>query len=232
MFPVKVERVSTRCESVDKLLNGGIEKGIITNFYGGSGTGKTNVCIQIAATVAENGGKVIYIDTEGGFSPERFEQVASEKALENLLLRDPVDFEEQEEAIDSLADVVESENVELVIVDSAVSLYRLQVNGENASEINQRLSRQLSELSKIARTHEIPVVITNQVYTSFDDDELELVGRDVPKYWSKALLQLSEKSDGTRKIKVAKHRSIPEGRSTQFDITNDGLETPENKGLF
>jgi len=229
---VKVERVSSQCESIDRLLNGGIEKGIITNFYGESGTGKTNVCIQAATTVAENGGKVIYIDTEGGFSPERFEQMASEEALENMLLRDPVDFEQQEEAIEALADVVESEDVELVIVDSAVSLYRLQVNGENASEINQRLSRQLSELSKIARTHNIPVIITNQVYTSFDDDELELVGRDVPKYWSKALLELSQKTNGTRKVKVAKHRSIAEGRSTQFEITNDGLETPENKGLF
>lgn len=229
---MKVERVSTQCESVDKLLNGGIEKGIITNFYGESGTGKTNVCIQIAATVAENGGKVIYIDTEGGFSPERFEQVAGEEALENILLRDPVDFTEQEEAIESIAEVVESEDVELVVVDSAVSLYRLQVNGENASEINQRLSRQLSELSKIARNNNIPVVITNQVYTSFDEEELELVGRDVPKYWSKALLKLTQKTNGTRKIKIAKHRSIAEGRSTQFEITNDGLSTPDNKGLF
>ncbi|MFB6192657.1 MAG: DNA repair and recombination protein RadB [Candidatus Nanohaloarchaea archaeon] len=228
---VKVERVSTQCESIDSLLNGGVEKGIITNFFGESGTGKTNACIQVAATVAEEG-KVVYIDTEGGFSPERFEQVASEKELENLLLRDPVDFEEQEEAIESLSEVVDSEDVELVVVDSAVSLYRLQVNGDNATEINQRLSRQFSELSKIARTHDIPVLITNQVYTSFDEEDIELVGRDVPRYWSKALLKLSEKQDGTRKVKVEKHRSIPEGRSTEFVITDDGLETPENGGLF
>ena len=228
---MKVERLSTECEAVDSLLNGGIESGIITNFFGESGTGKTNICVQLTATVAEEGDTAVYIDTEGGFSPERFEQMASEEALDNVLFRDPVDFEQQEEAIEEVFDVVEEHDAKIVVVDSMVSLYRLHVNGDNASEVNQRLSNQLSELSKVARTYDIPVVVTNQVYTSFDEEELELVGRDVPRYWSKCLLKLSESGDN-RKIKVEKHRSIPEGRSTQFKITNDGLESSDGNGLF
>lgn len=228
---MKVERLSTKCEAVDSLLNGGIESGIVTNFFGESGTGKTNICVQLTATVAEGGDTAIYIDTEGGFSPERFEQMASEEALDNVLFRDPVDFEQQEEAIEELFNVVDEHDAKIVVVDSMVSLYRLHVNGDNASEVNQRLSNQLSELSKVARTYDIPVVVTNQVYTSFDEEELELVGRDVPRYWSKCLLKLSQSGDN-RKIKVEKHRSIPEGRSTQFKITNDGLTSPDNNGLF
>ncbi|EHK00609.1 DNA repair and recombination protein RadB [Candidatus Haloredivivus sp. G17] len=227
---MEIERVDTGSDLIDDFLQGGIEKGIITNVYGESGTGKTAFCIQVAAEVAQNGGKVAYIDTEGGFSPERMKQMADEDALENLVIKNPVDFKGQEETIDELEALVEKEGIDLVIVDSAVSLYRLKVNGDNASEINQRLSQQLSELSKIARTQNIPVMITNQVYTSFDEEDLELVGRDVPKYWSKCLIKLSENS--SRKMEISKHRSIPRGRSRKFSIANEGIVEEKEGGLF
>ncbi|MFB6182630.1 MAG: DNA repair and recombination protein RadB [Candidatus Nanohaloarchaea archaeon] len=229
---MEVERISTGCESIDKLLNGGIEKRIITNVYGESGTGKTNFCIQIAAQVTENNGKVAFIDSEAGFSPERFLQMTDQENLDNIYLENPTDFEEQQSSIQSLKKLVEDKNIDLIIVDSAVSLYRLQVNGENASEINQKLSQQLSILSKLARKNNIPVIITNQVYTSFDEEELELVGRDVPKYWSKCLLKISKKENKIREIEVDKHRSIKEGEKTQFKITEEGLESVENESLL
>lgn len=227
---MEIEREDTGSDLIDDFLQGGIEKGIITNVYGESGTGKTAFCIQVAAEVAQSGGKVAYIDTEGGFSPERMKQMADEDALENLVIKNPVNFKGQEETIDELEALVEQENIDLVVVDSAVSLYRLKVNGDNASEINQRLSQQLSELSKIARTQNIPVMITNQVYTSFDEEDLELVGRDVPKYWSKCLIKLSENS--SRKMEISKHRSIPRGRSRKFSIANKGIVEEKEGGLF
>jgi DNA repair protein RadB len=231
-YGVKVERLETGCEPIDSLLEGGIEKGIITNVFGESGTGKTNFAVQVAAVVAGKGENVAYIDTEGGFSPERFSQVAGEDALDNIFLQDPLDFDQQEQAVEDLVGLVEEKEIKLVVVDSAVSLYRLQVNGDNASEINQRLSQQLSDLSRIARKHNIPIVITNQVYTSFDDKNLELVGRDVPRYWSKCLLKLSQSDSSVRQLKIEKHRSLPEGGSVQFEITDEGLEGTDEKGLF
>jgi len=227
---VEVKRISTGSDLIDDFLDGGIEKGIITNIYGESGTGKTAFCIQAASKVAEEGGKVAYVDTEGGFSPERMKQMSDEEALENLVIKNPVDFQEQEETIDELEALVKQEDIDLVVVDSAVSLYRLKVNGDNASEINQRLSQQLSELSKIARKQNISVLITNQVYTSFDEEGLELVGRDVPKYWSKCLIKLSENS--SRKMEISKHRSLPRGRSRNFSITGEGIVEEKEGGLF
>jgi len=227
---VEVERIETGCEPLAKLLNGGVERGIISNFYGESGSGKTNVCIQVAAEVAKNGGNVAYIDTEAGFSPERFVQIAGEEELENLFLKDATDFDEQKSAIESLDEF--KEDVELIIVDSMVSLYRLQVNGDNANEVNQELSRQLSELSKIARKHNIAVMVTNQVYTSFEKEELELVGRDVPRYWSKCLVKLSKEDKNIRKAEISKHRSLPEGKEIRFGLSDDGLVKDESGGLF
>ncbi len=229
---MKVKRLSTGSKPIDSLLGGGIERGIITNVFGESGSGKTNVCVQVAAEVAMDGGKVAYIDTEKGFSAERFVQVADEESLENVHVMEPTTFQEQEKDIKSLPGLVEKEDIDLIVVDSLVSLYRLNTNGENVSEINQELSQQLSVLSKIARQEDIPVLVTNQVYTNFDEDELELVGRDVPRYWSKCLLKLSYEDKSLRKIEVEKHRSLPEGKAQRFKIVNDGLKKPDKKGLF
>ena len=232
MPPKRVERLETGSQPIDKLLDGGIEKGIITNVFGESGSGKTNFCVQAAAKVAVDGGRVAYIDTEKGFSAERFIQIAGEEALQQLSVLEPVDFEEQESAIEQLKTLTEDKEIDLVIVDSLVSLYRLQANGEKAKDLNQRLSQQMSELSKIARQENIPILVTNQVYSSFDEDGIELVGRDVPRYWSKCLLKLSEQGQSVRKAEIEKHRSMPEGKSRQFKIANDGLVKPDKKGLF
>ncbi|MFB6145886.1 MAG: DNA repair and recombination protein RadB, partial [Candidatus Nanohaloarchaea archaeon] len=212
---MKVERVSTGSEPLDELLNGGVEKGLITNIFGESGSGKTNFCVQVAASVAESGEKVIYIDTEKGLSAERFTQIASDDALENMMVMEPVDFKEQEERTMALEGLVEEEEPDLIVIDSMVSLYRLQATGDKVAEVNQRLSQQFSELSKIARKHDMPILVTNQVYTSFDENELELVGRDVPRYWSKCLVKLSIIDTGVRKAEIEKHRSLPEGRSVK-----------------
>lgn len=226
--PKKVQRTSTGSKLIDNFLKGGVEEEIITNVFGESGSGKTNFAIQIAAQVAKDPekGKVIYIDTEKGFSPERFIQIADEQSLEQIILYEPKNFEEQKQTIKNINKKTQQEDVSLIIIDSLVSLYRLEVNGDNVRQINQELSQQLSTLSKIARTTEIPIVVTNQVYTSFDEEKLELVGRDVPRYWSKCLIELSKAEKNLREIKIEKHRSLPEGRKTKFKITNKGLKKP------
>ncbi|PSH01946.1 MAG: DNA repair and recombination protein RadB [Nanohaloarchaea archaeon SW_10_44_10] len=231
-FCVEVKRISTGSEPINSLLNGGLETGIITNVFGESGSGKTNFCVQTAAHLAEKGEKVVYIDTEKGFSPERFKQIASKEALEKIVLNEPLDFGQQEEAINSLEEIAEEHDPGIVIVDSMVSLYRLKAKGNQVQEVNQKLSQQLSQLSKIARKNNIPVLVTNQVYSSFDEDSIELVGSDVPRYWSKCLLKLSNSDKSVREIEIEKHRSMPEGKSSQFKITDEGLESAKNKGLF
>ena len=57
--------LSLGCQSLDALLGGGLESGIITRVYGEAGTGKTNLCLQAARECVLSGKKVAYIDTEG-----------------------------------------------------------------------------------------------------------------------------------------------------------------------
>ena len=67
-------------------------------FWGPPGSGKTNFCILVSCSQAKKKNKVIYIDTEGGFSSERVKQMAGEgyeEVLGNILLMEPTDFDEQ-----------------------------------------------------------------------------------------------------------------------------------------
>ncbi len=63
--------IPTGCKGLDDLIGGGVEEGIVTEFYGEGGSGKTSLALQLAVRCAESGKQVVYLDTEG-VSPERF----------------------------------------------------------------------------------------------------------------------------------------------------------------
>ena len=67
-------KVPLDCKGIDELLGGGFEAGAITEIYGEAGSGKTNLCLQLARHVLMEGKKVIYIDTEG-LSKDRMAQI-------------------------------------------------------------------------------------------------------------------------------------------------------------
>lgn len=228
-----MKKLKMRSEVLNDLLGGGLEAGVITNVYGAAGSAKTGFALEAAVSCLEQGGRVIFIDTEGGFSPERFLQMSNKKNLERLLLYEPNSFDQQEKAIKEMKKLVEKENVDLVIVDSAVALYRLERADGGITEMNRRLAQQLATLSRLAREKKIPVLITNQVYSDFDTGELELVGRDIPKYWSKCLILLEKLEWGRRRATLMKHRSRAEGLSATFDIVDKGLvESKKKLGVF
>ncbi|MCK5723178.1 MAG: PhoH family protein, partial [Gammaproteobacteria bacterium] len=52
------------CQPLDELLGGGFETGVVTQIFGEAGSGKTNICIQLAVECVKRGKKVIFIDTE------------------------------------------------------------------------------------------------------------------------------------------------------------------------
>ena len=82
---------------MDELLNGGVERGCITLLYGEAGSGKTNLCIQLARNVLKKDKIVLYLDAEG-ISPERVKQIFGdehEALLKRILFSEIHSFEEQ-----------------------------------------------------------------------------------------------------------------------------------------
>jgi len=243
-----IEKVSAGSYDLNKFFGGGYEKDIITTIYGPGGSGKSNLCLCACANQAKKGNKVIFVDTEGSFSVERFFQIhggekeQAEQDIENVLLLSPTSFDEQEKAFDSLLKWIKSKEISLIIIDSMVMLYRLELadaikseKTEKIKEVNRKLARQLRALNEIARKRNIPVIVTNQVYQQFIRDEAEeklerevsMVGGDLLKYWSKCLIELQQ-THGKRKAILRKHRSQPT-KEMYFDIVQSGIR---KHGLF
>jgi len=115
-------RISAGSYDINKWLHGGYDSDIITTLYGGPGSGKTNFCLLATVSQAKKGNKVIFIDTEGGFSSERVKQILgkdSEKfrdILKNILLLKPTNFSEQKKAFEELQKHLKKQ-VSLIVVD-------------------------------------------------------------------------------------------------------------------
>ncbi len=79
----------------------------INLIYGESATGKTTLCLQIAGERAKKN-KVMFIDTENGFSLDRFKQIYPEdykERLDNITLIRVSNFEEQCKIFDTIKNV-------------------------------------------------------------------------------------------------------------------------------
>ena len=215
---------------IDEFLGGGLQPGIITTVFGPAGSGKTNLAVLSTIAVARTGKKVIYIDTEGGLSVERIKQVAHDHAsiLKHILFLRPTTFAEQKKAILGLHKL--DGKVGLIVIDSIAMLYRLELGGDDVFDVNRALGRQLADLIGIATKRQIPVFVSNQVYSAFDErNKVSMVGGDLLRYGSKCLIELQITPDNNRRAILRKHPAGGE-RTCLFKIVGDGIaETKESK---
>ncbi len=215
--------------SIDRIMGGGIEKGSITQFYGPPGSGKTNIALKLLVECARKGKKAVFIDTEGGLSIERIKQMAGddfENIASNIIVLEPTTFNEQNDALNKIESSLkkEADNIDLVILDSAVALYRLKDG--SPTEINRELGQQMGLLSKLARKYDISVIITNHIYSIFDEEEdtIEPIGGTILKYWSKIIVELEKNPNGERCAILRRHKSRADGARANFEIIDSGLK--------
>ncbi|NYT19780.1 MAG: DNA repair and recombination protein RadB [Methanosarcinales archaeon] len=219
------KQLASGCQPIDELLGGGFEAGVVTQIFGEAGSGKTNICLQLAVECVKNGKKAIFIDTEG-ISADRFRQIAGENAKEiaqDIIIFEPHTFEEQYSAVRE-TEKISTENIGLIVMDSATAYYRFELDDDDSSIRTRReLSNQIGFLHSLARKRGIVVVITNQVYSDISTNTLKPIGGSGLEHISKTIVQLERTGTGKRRAKLWKHRSRPEGTTCEFTITADGV---------
>ncbi|KAF3853303.1 hypothetical protein F7725_013991 [Dissostichus mawsoni] len=193
----QVFNITTGSLEFDKLLGGGIESMAITEAFGEFRTGKTQLshtfcgryhlfkiqiklilcffCPVTAQLPGENGysgGKVVFIDTENTFRPDRLKDIADRfnvdhsAVLDNVLYARAYTSEHQMELLDFVAAKFHEEGgvFKLLIIDSIMALFRVDFTGRGElAERQQKLAQMLSRLQKISEgQHQDPDMPENE----------------------------------------------------------------------
>ena len=166
--------ISTGLQKLDNFLSGGIPNGIIVDIFGGNGTGKTQFVLQLSINSIKNGGNILFLDTTGGFRPERILEIQKKSNL-NINLLDKITVSRitnTSEQINSIK-TLEEHNFSLIVIDNVTDLFSYEYkNNKSIFEKNSLFMKYMHELSLYAISHKIPIVITNMI-RNIDDKEIE-----------------------------------------------------------
>lgn len=215
------EKISSGNKVIDSLLGGGLEKNNINMFYGEAATGKTTLCLLFAAEMASKGKKVLFLDSENGFSIERLSQLRKlnvSKIVENIFVIKLKDFDDQRKQISMLNEVVEKGNFEGIIFDTMGYHYRRALK-DAPYRVNKEADNQFCVLKSLADKG-VCVLITNQVYANFrEKDRVEIVGGEMFRNWSYVLVEIRKLEENKRKALLLK----PIKRQKNFQILEGGF---------
>jgi DNA repair protein RadB len=221
------DRVPTGCSPIDELLDGGFERGTVTQVYGPPASGKTNLALSAAVSVAVDGGRAVYIDTEG-LSVDRFGQLlegrtdAVEEVSARIVVQEAHDFDEQATAVRDVGDL--AAETDLVVLDSATGFYRVRRGtDEEEGDTLREVADQVTHLLSLARRHDMAILLTNQVYTDPDSDRARPLGGHTLQHWTGTVLKLERFRGGNRRVTLEKHRAKAAGETARFRITGTGL---------
>jgi RecA/RadA recombinase len=172
--------VSTGSKSLDGLLGGGVHSGLVTDFFGKSGTGKSQICFTLCVNCAYEilpSERIIFIDTTGNFRPERIKEIASYKTKSNVLSK--ISYLRVFNSSDQVYAInkVQTMNARMIIVDNISFLISNEYSGV---QMHLVLMKHLHTLSLTAIALDCAVIITNtqryiQTNGSFVDQEFMMM---------------------------------------------------------
>lgn len=233
-----MKKIPTGSSVLDELLGGGVETQAITEFFGEFGSGKTQICHQLAVNVqipeeeSRLGKAVIYIDTENTFRPERIIQMAEgagldpEPVLENIIVARAYNSDHQMLIVDKAESIIKEKNVGVIVVDSLTSHFRADYTGRGMlADRQQKLNRHMHDLQKLSDIYNLAVVVTNQVMARpdfFFGDPTTPIGGHIVGHSSTFRVYLRKSKGGKRVARLIDSPSLPEGEAI-FAVVKDGV---------
>ncbi len=163
-------RLTSGSPGMDFLLGGGYRGGAITEVYGASNTGKTQLALQASVMAAARGHSTVYIDTESSFRPERLSEIAQARGVDpsevlpRVFCVEARTFAEELRAVARLAGASRAASAKLVVVDTVTKNLSLELPERQAIGRRQSLlAVYLNALARDAFTHGRSVLLLNRV---------------------------------------------------------------------
>ena len=230
--PVATNLLSTGSLMIDKVLGGGIGYGRVTELYGVESSGKSTLCLHIAAECQKNGGTVAYIDTENALDTKYAAQLGVD--VQKLIFSQPDSAEQALEIVDMLA---QSGKVNLIVLDSVAALApQAELDGEMSDMtiglVARLLSKSLRKITHTLNEKNCAVIFINQlrdkISTGFSMGPSEgTPGGRALKFFASQRIELrkttaiKEGADviGTKvKVKIVKNKISPPMKTCEIPL--------------
>ena len=230
--PVATNLLSTGSLMIDKVLGGGIGYGRVTELYGVESSGKSTLCLHIAAECQKNGGTVAYIDTENALDIKYAAQLGVD--VQKLIFSQPDSAEQALEIVDMLA---QSGKVNLIVLDSVAALApQAELDGEMSDMtiglVARLLSKSLRKITHTLNEKNCAVIFINQlrdkISTGFSMGPSEgTPGGRALKFFASQRIELrkttaiKEGADvvGTKvKVKIVKNKISPPMKTCEIPL--------------
>jgi DNA repair protein RadA len=227
-------KFTTGVNGLDKLI-GGIECGVITQFFGEFGTGKSILAQQLCVTVQLDyskrglGSYSIYIDNEGSFNPLKIEKISRrfdvKDSLKKIFIKRTWSFDDQLLSLKIAEEYVKKFEVKLIVIDSIISHLRGELPYQELLLLRQSFLKDfLEKFLDICNKYEVAGVITNQVLSASQDEkhwQLKPVGGNLVNQYCKYIIKLGR----FKNKRYAKIFDAPEDDKNYvfFEIKDDGI---------
>lgn len=230
--PVPIEVVSSGSLLLDRAIGvGGLPRGRIVELYGPEASGKSTLALHAIASVQQQGGTALLIDSEHAFDPVYAAALGIETS--SLLVSQPDSGEQALEIADQL---LRTSSIDLVVVDSVAALVpQSELAGEvGHSQVGAQARMMSQALRKLTATiHKANAIclFINQVRQKiglvFGNPETTSGGNALRFYASLRIEvrrgeQLQEDTRGPAghkvNVKIVKNKVAPPFRKTTLEL--------------
>jgi DNA repair protein RadA len=224
-----MKKLTSSSKAFDELMGGGFETQAITEFFGEFGSGKTQICFQLAVNAGlpyEKGGlegEVIVIDTENTFRPMDVDPI---EALHKIHVARAFNSSHQMLLVEKAVEMSHTIPVRLLIVDSLTAHFRAEYVGRGAlAERQQLLNKHLHDLLRFGDLTNSVVAVTNQVSAkpdAFFGDPTRPIGGHIVGHAATYRLYLRKSKGGKRIARLIDSPNLPEAEAV-FTVSEEGI---------
>ena len=204
----------------DRVLGGGIVPGAAILLSGEPGVGKSTLLLEVAASTAREGRRVLYASAEESPAQVRLRAERTGALHDDLFLASETDLA-------TILGHIDEVRPELVIIDSVQTVASSLTEGAAGQPAQVR--EVASTLIRVAKDRNLPIVIVGHV-----TKDGQVAGPRVLEHLVDVVCQFEgDPQTSLRFVRALKNRFGPTDEVGCFEMTGSGIaEVPDPSGLF